>query len=55
MKDLFFQSRFYYAMSMAIVTYILIYALGRSIWIGHVILITVLVMTLYDYLSLIHI
>ena len=52
MKDLFFQSRFYYAMSMAIVTYILIYALGRSIWIGHVILITVLVMTLYDYFVL---
>jgi len=52
MKDLFLQSRFYYAMSMAVVTYILIYVLGRSIWIGHVILITVILMTLYDYFIL---
>ncbi len=52
MKDLFLQSRFYYAMAMAVITYILIYVLGRSIWIGHVILITVLVMTLYDYFVL---
>ena len=39
-------------MSMAIITYILVYALGRSIWIGHVILITVIAMALYDYLIL---
>jgi len=48
MKDYFLQPRFYLAIALGVLLYILVYLLGTSVWVGHVGVILILLLAVYD-------